>query len=149
MNIKEKIIPKNGICSKGSYSPGLKVCEQIYISGQLPIDPNTNQIVEGGIKQQTKQCLENMKHVLEEAQMDMKYVVKTTVYLKDISDFQQMNEVYETYFEDPYPARSACSVNGLVGDALVEIEAYAIDFRALEVLCCEEGECNGESCCCK
>ncbi len=149
MNIKEKIISKNGPCSNGPYSPGLKVCDQIYISGQLPIDPKTNKIVDGDIKQQTKQCLDNMKHVLEEAEMDMKYVVKTTVFLKNISDFQQMNEVYETYFEEPYPARSACAINGLVGNALVEIEAYAIDFRALEVLCCEEGECDGRSCCSK
>ena len=149
MNIKEKIISKNCPCMKGPYSPGLKVCDQIYISGQLPIDPKTNKIVDGDIKQQTKQCLDNMKRVLEEAEMDMRYIVKTTVFLKDISDFQQMNEVYETYFEDPYPARSACAVNGLVGDALVEIEAYAIDFRALEVLCYEEGECDGGSCCCK
>lgn len=149
MNIKEKIISKNGSCTKGPYSPGLKVCEQIYISGQLPIDPKTNRIVTGGIKEQTKQCLDNMKHVLEEAEMNMKYVVKTTVYLKEISDFEQMNEVYETYFEEPYPARSACAVKDLVGNALVEIEAYAIDFRALEVLCYEEGECDGRSCCCK
>lgn len=149
MNIKEKIISKNGPCCNGPYSPGLKVCEQIYISGQLPIDPNTNHIVTGGIKQQTKQCLENMKRVLEEAEIDMKYVVKTTVFLKEISDFNQMNEVYETYFEEPYPARSACAVKDIVGNALVEIEAYAIDFRALEVLCCEEGECDGGSCCCK
>lgn len=148
MNIKEKISTKNGPKTKGAYSPALKVCEQMYISGQLPIDPTTNKVVEGGIKEQTRQCLENMKAILEEAEMDMKYIVKTTVFLKNISDFKSMNEVYQEYFEDPYPARSAYEVSGLVGGALVEIEAFAIDFRALEVLCCSEEDCCDDECCC-
>lgn len=147
MNIKEVIKSEKGPAAKGPYSPGLQICEQLYISGQLPIDPKTNKTVEGDIKAQTRQCLENMKLLLQEAGMDMKYVVKTTVFLKDINDFASMNEVYKEYFEEPYPARSACAVSGLVGDALVEIEAIALDVRALEVLCSEECECEGNCCC--
>ena len=90
-----------------------------------------------------------MKSLLKEADMEMKYVVKTTVFLKDMDDFSAMNEVYQEYFEEPYPARSACSVNGLSGGALVEIEAVAIDFRALEILCAQEEECCDGSCCCR
>lgn len=150
MEIKEKIVSKKGPKVKGPYSPGMKVCEQIYISGQLPINPETNMVVSGGIKEQTRQCLENMKSLLTETGMDMKYVVKTTVFLKNMEDFAGMNEVYQEYFEDPFPARSACAVSGLVQDVLVEIEAFAIDFRALEVLCCsEEEECNGTCCGCQ
>ena len=106
-------------------------------------------MIAGDIKAQTRQCLENMKALLKEADMEMKYVVKTTVFLKDMDDFSAMNEVYQEYFEEPYPARSACSVSGLSGGALVEIEAVAIDFRALEILCAQEEECCDGSCCCR
>lgn len=148
MNIKETIIPANGPKAKGPYSPALKTCEQVFISGQLPLNPSTGTIVEGGIREQTKQCLENMKAVLEQANMDMKYVVKTTVFLTNMDDFAGMNEVYAQYFTEPYPARSACGVNSLVGGGLVEIEAIAIDFRTLEILCNEEEECCDDKCCC-
>ena len=149
MNIKEAIISSKGPTTKGPYSPALKVCEQVYISGQLPIDPATNKTVDGDIKVQTRRALDNMKLVLEEAGLDMKYVVKTTVFLTDINDFADMNEVYKEYFEEPYPARSACEVNHLVGDAKVEIEAIALDYRALEILCEGECECDGHSCSCE
>ena len=149
MGIKKKIICKKGPEAKGPYSPCIKTCENVYISGQLPLDPETGKMIAGDIKAQTRQCLENMKALLKEADMEMKYVVKTTVFLKDMDDFSAMNEVYQEYFEEPYPARSACSVSGLSGGALVEIEAVAIDFRALEILCAQEEECCDGSCCCR
>ena len=131
MGIKQKIVCKKGPEAKGPYSPCIKTCENVYISGQLPLDPETG------------------KMIAEEADIEMKYVVKTTVFLKDMNDFSAMNEVYQEYFEEPYPARSACSVSGLSGGALVEIEAVAIDFRALEILCAQEEECCDGSCCCR
>lgn len=149
MGIKQKIVCKKGPEAKGPYSPCIKTCENVYISGQLPLDPETGKMIAGDIKTQTRQCLENMKVLLKEADMEMKYVVKTTVFLKDMDDFSAMNEVYQEYFEEPYPARSVCSVSGLSGDALVEIEAIAIDFRALEILCAQEEECCDGSCCCR
>lgn len=149
MGIKQKIVCKKGPEAKGPYSPCIKTCENVYISGQLPLDPETGKMIAGDIKAQTRQCLENMKALLKEADMEMKYVVKTTVFLKDMDDFSAMNEVYQKYFEEPYPARSACSVSGLSGGALVEIEAVAIDFRALEILCAQEEECCDGSCCCR
>ena len=150
MNIKEKITSSKCPEVKGPYSAGIKACEQIFLSGQLPIDPKTNHIVGEDICSQAKQCLENMKTLLLEENLDMKYVVKTTVFLKNLDDFAAMNEVYAQYFSEPYPARTCCEVSHLVQNALIEIDATVIDFRALEVLCMEEEEeCNGKSCCCK
>lgn len=150
MNIKEKLASKKFPEIQEACSAGIKTCEQIFLSGQLPIDPKTNTIVEGGISQQTKQCLENMKTLLQECDLDMKYVVKTTVFLKDLNDFEEMDKVYAHYFTEPYPARTCCEVCRLRQDAFIEIEATVIDFRALEVLCMEEEEeCDGKSCCCK
>ena len=125
MGIKQKIVCKNGPEAKGPYSPCIKTCENMYISGQLPLDPETGKIISGDIKAQTRQCLENMKALLKEADMEMKYVVKTTVFLKDMNDFSAMNEVYQEYFEEPYPARSCVEVARLPKDVAIEIEAVA------------------------
>ncbi|SFQ00408.1 RidA family protein [Caldicoprobacter faecalis] len=110
----------------GPYSQAIDTGALIYTSGQIPIDPSTGQVVSGGIKEQTAQVLENLKNVLEAAGSGMEKVIKTTVFMKDLSDFSAMNEVYAKYFSEPYPARSCVEVNRLPKDVLIEIEAVAL-----------------------
>ena len=97
----------------------------VFLSGQLPIDPATGAFPEGGIKEQTRQSLTNVKAILEEAGLTMGNVVKTTVFMADMNDFASMNTVYAEFFSEPYPARSAVAVKTLPKGALVEIEVVA------------------------
>ncbi len=109
----------------GPYSQAIQAGNFVYTSGQLPIDPSTGAFPEGGIKQQTRQSLTNIKSILEEAGLTMGNVVKTTVFLADMSDFADMNGVYAEFFSEPFPARSAVAVKTLPKNALVEIEVIA------------------------
>ena len=109
----------------GPYSQAIQVGNLVYTSGQLPIDPATGQFPEGGIKEQTRQSLTNVKAILEGAGLSMASVVKTTVFMADMDDFAEMNSVYAEFFSEPYPARSAVAVKTLPKNALVEIEVVA------------------------
>ena len=109
----------------GPYSQAMQVGNLIYTSGQIPINPATGSFVEGGIKDQTRQSLLNVKAILEEAGLTMDNVVKTTVFMADMNDFADMNAVYAEFFAEPYPARSAVAVKTLPKGALVEIEVVA------------------------
>ena len=109
----------------GPYSQAMQVGNLIYTSGQIPINPATGSFVEGGIKEQTRQSLLNVKAILEEAGLTMGNVVKTTVFMADMNDFADMNAVYVEFFAEPYPARSAVAVKTLPKGALVEIEVVA------------------------
>lgn len=110
----------------GPYSQAIQVGNIIYTSGQIPINPATGNIVEGGIKEQTRQSLTNIQAILEEAGLTMSNVVKTTVFMADMTDFADMNTVYAEFFSEPYPARSAVAVKTLPKGALVEIEVVAV-----------------------
>ena len=109
----------------GPYSQAIEVNGFIFASGQIPIDPHTGKMVEGGVAEQTRQALINAAHVLEEAGLGLSSVVKTTVFLTDMADFAAMNEVYSSFFKAPYPARSAVAVKALPKGALVEVECVA------------------------
>ena len=109
----------------GPYSQAIYVGNLIFTSGQIPIDPATGAIVEGGIKEQTRQSLTNVKAILEGSGLKMGNVVKTTVFMADMNDFAEMNSVYAEFFAEPYPARSAVAVKTLPKGALVEIEVIA------------------------
>jgi len=109
----------------GPYSQAISVGSFVYTSGQLPIDPATGVFPEGGIKEQTRQSLLNVKAILEEAGLSLSNVVKTTVFLADMGDFADMNSVYAEFFTEPYPARSAVAVKTLPKNAMVEIEVVA------------------------
>ena len=109
----------------GPYSQAIQVGNLVYTSGQIPIDPSTGAFVEGGIKEQTRQSLQNVKSILEEAGLTMCDVLKTTVFMADMNDFAEMNVVYAEFFTEPYPARSAVAVKTLPKGALVEIEVVA------------------------
>ena len=109
----------------GPYSQAVEAGGLVFVSGQLPIDPATGTFAEGGIKELTAQSLKNIEHILSEAGLTMKNVVKTTVFLADLADFTEMNEVYATFFSAPFPARSAMAVKSLPKGARVEIECIA------------------------
>ena len=110
----------------GPYSQAIEANGFIFASGQVPIDPDTNEFAEGGIKEQTRQSLTNAQNILKEAGIDLSHVVKTTVFLSDMANFTAMNEVYAEFFKEPYPARSAVAVKTLPKGALVEIECIAV-----------------------
>ena len=110
----------------GPYSQAIEVNGFVFTSGQIPIDPATDKFVEGGIKEQTRQSLTNIQNVLKEAGIDLSHVVKTTVFLSDMDNFAEMNEVYAEFFVQPFPARSAVAVKTLPKGALVEIECVAV-----------------------
>lgn len=121
----KEISTKKAPAAIGPYSQAIQVGGLVYTSGQLPINPETGAFIPGGIKEQTRQSLTNVKAVLEEAGTAMNRVVKTTVFLADMGDFADMNSVYAEFFSTPYPARSAVAVKTLPKGALVEIEVVA------------------------
>ena len=123
--MKKTISTTNAPAAIGPYSQAIQVGNLVYTSGQIPIDPTTVTLVGGGIKEQTRQSLLNVKAILEEAGMTMDNVVKTTVFMADMNDFADMNAVYAEFFSEPYPARSAVAVKTLPKGALVEIEVVA------------------------
>lgn len=124
--MKKNISTDKAPAAIGPYSQAVNVGGTIYCSGQIPINPLTGEVVEGGIVEQTKQSLANVQAILEEAGCTISDVVKTTVLLADIKDFAAMNEVYGTTFSEPFPARSAFAVRDLPKGVLVEIEVIAV-----------------------
>lgn len=121
----KQISTQNAPAAIGPYSQAIEVNGFVYASGQLPIDPATGAFPEGGVKEQTRQSILNVKAILEEAGLALSNVVKTTVYLADMGDFATMNEVYSQFFAQPFPARSAIAVKALPKGALVEVEVVA------------------------
>ena len=110
----------------GPYSQAIVANGMVFVSGQIPLDPETGELATGGIEDQTRRVLANLRAVLEAAGSSMDRVVKCTVYLDDMNDFPGMNAVYGELFEAPYPARAAVEVNRLPKDVKVEIEAIAV-----------------------
>ena len=125
--MKQVISTHQAPAAIGPYSQAIRVGNLLYTSGQIPINPATGSFVEGGIKEQTRQSLSNIKAILEEAGLTMAHVVKTTVFMADMNDFADMNAVYAEFFAEPFPARSAVAVKTLPKGALVEIEVVAAE----------------------
>ena len=123
--MKKAIATAQAPAAIGPYSQAIEANGMVFVSGQLPITPATGEFAAGGIKELPTQSLTNMKHILEEAGLSMQNVVKTTVFLADMADFAEMNEVYAQFFEAPFPARSAVAVKTLPKGARVEIECIA------------------------
>ena len=124
--MKKIIVSSNAPKAVGPYSQAVEADGTLYISGQLPIDPATGKFAEGGITEQTAQCLKNIGAVLAAAGYDYSHVVKSTVLLADMNDFAAMNEVYAHFYADPCPARVAYQVAKLPLGAQVEIETIAV-----------------------
>ncbi|SHE61946.1 endoribonuclease L-PSP [Bacteroides luti] len=110
----------------GPYSQAIEAGGMVFVSGQLPVDAATGEFAPGGVAEQTKQSFENIKHILAEAGLTTANIVKTTVFLSDMSLFADMNAVYATYFDGAFPARSAVAVKALPKNAMVEIECIAV-----------------------
>jgi 2-iminobutanoate/2-iminopropanoate deaminase len=117
----------------GPYSQAVKIGDFLFTSGQIALDPDTMQLVEGDVQIQTHQVLKNLDAVLQAGDSTLENVVKTTVFLADIADYKAVNAVYEVYFSDSKPARSAVAVRDLPLGALVEIEAVAFVKKQKEV----------------
>lgn len=124
--MKKIINTKQAPAAIGPYSQAVKSGDTLYISGQVPVDPATGKIVDGGIKAQTEQVLKNIGAILREAGMDYSNIVKTTCLLSDMNNFVAMNEVYAQYFTQEMPARAAFGVVRLPLGAMIEIEAIAV-----------------------
>ena len=108
------------------YSPGIAAGNLVFVSGQIPMNPENSEVIRGNIEAATKQCLENVERVLQAAGTEMTSVVKCVVFLTDMNDFTAMNSVYKNYFGDVKPARSCVQVSRLPMDVEVEIEAIAV-----------------------
>ncbi|MBR3000406.1 MAG: RidA family protein [Oscillospiraceae bacterium] len=124
--MSKKIDTPNAPAAIGPFSQAIEANGMVFVSGQLPIDPATGVFAGSDIVSQVKQSLTNISSVLKEAGLEMSDVVKTTVLLQDMGDFAAMNEVYASFFKEPYPARAAFEVVKLPKGALVEIEAIAV-----------------------
>jgi 2-iminobutanoate/2-iminopropanoate deaminase len=128
--MKEIITAERAPKAAGPYSTAVRQNGLVFLSGQIPLDPQTGQLVTGSIEDQTSRVIENLKAVLEAAGLSLSDVVKTTVFLKDMGNFARMNETYGKYFAANPPARSTVEVARLPRDVQVEIEAIAVDSRS-------------------
>ncbi|WP_174615032.1 RidA family protein [Virgibacillus ihumii] len=108
----------------GPYSQAIQAGDFVYVSGQIPINPDTEEVVQG-IENQTEQVIKNLKAILDEADVEFAQVVKFTIYLKSMDDFATVNEIYGSYLTDPYPARATVEVSRLPKDVLVEMDVVA------------------------
>ena len=124
--MKDRVQTENAPQAIGPYSQAVKASGLVFASGQIPIDPATGVVIEGSIAEQTERVLNNIKAVLEAAGSSLERVVKTTVFLADLSDFGEMNEAYGRFFAEVPPARSTVEVSRLPRDARVEIDAIAL-----------------------
>lgn len=124
--MKEVIQTKNAPQAIGPYSQAIKVNGMVFASGQIPLDPQTQQMIEGDISTQTERVLRNLEGVLAAAGSGLDKVIKTTVFLADIGEFPKMNEVYGKFFRENRPARSTVVVARLPKDARVEIDVIAL-----------------------
>ena len=124
--MKQVINTTNAPAPIGPYSQAIVAGSFIFVSGQIPSNPSTGEIVSGDIKAETKQVMENIKAILMEAGIDFSNIVKTTIFLTDMQSFGQVNEVYGTYFTDQFPARETVQVAGLPKNVNVEISVIAI-----------------------
>jgi 2-iminobutanoate/2-iminopropanoate deaminase len=124
--LKELVTAAGAAKAIGPYSPALKIGNMVFLSGSIPLDPVSGQIVEGGIKEQTTRVMENIKALLEAAGANLNQVVRTTVYMVDLGEYTAVNDISASYFQAPYPARSTVQVVKLPKDVRVEIDVIAI-----------------------
>ena len=125
MTFKEIVNTSKAPNAIGPYSQAIKINKMVFLSGQIAIDPKTQQFIEGDIETQTKRVLDNLKSVIEASGCSLENVVKTTIYITDMNDFSKVNEIYATYFSSGKPARSTVCVAALPKNAKVEIDAIA------------------------
>jgi 2-iminobutanoate/2-iminopropanoate deaminase len=122
---KQVIATSRAPAAIGPYSQAVRVGEWVFVSGQIPLHPGTGDVAIGGIEEQTRQALDNLRSVLKAAGASLREVVKTTIYLVDLADFTSVNQIYASYFEVDPPARAAVQVAALPRGVLVEVDAIA------------------------
>ena len=125
--MKKIIATSEAPAAIGPYSQAVRVGSTVYCAGQIPLDPKSGQIVSGGIDVQTRRVLDNIAGILRAEGLNFDNVVKTTIFLTDLGNFQTVNEIYGSYFKEQPPARSTVQVSGLPRGAQVEIEVIAVD----------------------
>jgi 2-iminobutanoate/2-iminopropanoate deaminase len=123
--MKQAISTSDAPKAIGPYSPAVRAGQMVFISGQVPIDPATGNLVDGDIAAQTRRVFDNLGALLKAAGLSYANVVRTTVFLADMNDFAAMNQTYATFFSEPYPARSTVQVSRLPKDARIEIDVIA------------------------
>src|SRR5262245_29924744 len=123
--MKQTISSPNAPKAIGPYSPAVRVGQLLFVSGQVPLDPSTGQMVDGGIAEQTRRVLDNIGALLTAGGRSFGDVVRTTIFLSDMNDFGAVNEIYGQYFSEPYPTRATVQVARLPKDARVEIDVIA------------------------
>lgn len=124
--MKSAVSSPNAPKALGPYSSALRAGQLLFISGQVPVDPATGQMVEGDIAAQTRRVLDSIGGLLEAGGLSFSHVARTTVFLADMNDFAAMNDTYRTYFTEPFPARSTVQAARLPRDARIEIDAIAV-----------------------
>ena len=125
--MKQAIASANAPKAIGPYSQAIRAGHLVFLSGQIPLDPETGTIVEGDVAAQTRRVMDNLAAVLAAAGLSFAHVVRTTIFLADMNDFSTVNEVYGKYFAEPYPARATVQVARLPRDVRVEIDVIASD----------------------
>ncbi len=123
---RQAFFPHKNPKAIGPYSPAIKAGGLIFCSGQIPLDLNSGELITSSIEDMTKAVLNQLNNILEEAGVSLRHVVKTTIFLTDLTHFEKVNQIYQTFFEPPYPARSTVEVSKLPKNSLIEIEAVAI-----------------------
>lgn len=126
--INSELAPK----AIGPYSQAVKLGDFVFLSGVIPVDPKTNEVVNGGIVEQTKMVMENIGNVLKEMNLEHRHILKTTVFMTDLNEFTEMNTEYAKYFDNKFPARSCVEVKALPKGVKVEIECQVIDTLVYE-----------------
>lgn len=144
MNVFIKPIkPENAPKALGPYTPAVKLGDFVYLSGQIPLDPKTGEVVGTTIEEQTHQVMQNIEAVLKDMGLGFKHIMKTTIFVADLNDFDALNTVYGSYLEEPYPARSCVQVARLPKDVKLEIECIVIDTLVYEQqLAAQQDGCN-------
>lgn len=143
----QKIEAQNGAKVLGPYSPAIKLGDFVYLSGQVPVLSNGD-VIEGGIVEQAHQVMQNIGAILAEMNLEYRHIVKVTVYLNDLNNFDAFNEVYGSYVSEPFPARTTVEVSRLPKDVQVEVECMVIDTLMYEQqMMQQQGGCSG-SCGC-
>lgn len=151
MNVFIKAIkPESAPKAIGPYSPAVKLGDFVYVSGQIPLHPETGEVSGTTIEEQTHQVMKNMKAVLADMGLGFRHIVKVTVFVSDLNDFEKLNEVYGSYLEEPYPARSCVQVARLPKDVKVEMECIVIDTLVYEQqMATQDQGCSGCGCGCE
>jgi 2-iminobutanoate/2-iminopropanoate deaminase len=126
MAAKEAVSSPTAAPAIGPYSPAIRAGNLLFLSGQIPLDPATGELVDGDIRAQTTRVLQNLGELLKAGGADFPDVVRTTIFLADLGDFAVVNEIYATYFTPPFPARATVQVARLPRDVRVEIDAIAV-----------------------